>query len=101
MRQVADWTREAEAQGHRQEERGGAKVYAITSISWIAKKGAEIKPGLLRRVLHPLAEPGAAGQVLLPGQPVLRTTGRKQQAQKAEAECAGTGRPTRSSRRPA
>ena len=32
---------------------------------------------VLRRVLHPVPEPGAAGQVLLPGQPVLPGHGRE------------------------
>ena len=71
VKQQGDWSVRLKRRDTGKKNEEGEPVYAITSISWIAKKGVGDQAGLLRRVLHPVPEPGAAGQVLLPDQPVL------------------------------
>jgi hypothetical protein len=66
VRQVADWNVRLTRKDTGKKDEEGNPVYAITAISWTAKKGAEIKPHFFGDFYIRIQNPVAPQQLCFP-----------------------------------
>jgi len=78
VRQDSDWRVKLRRRDTGKTEEG-AKVYAITKITWTAKKGATIEPGFFGDFFLRWQNPVAAGQYCFRVNQYYKTTGKRRQ----------------------
>ena len=85
VRQTYDWKARLTRKDTGKKDDEGNPIYAITAVTWTAKKGAEIDPGFFGDFYFRFAEPGGRVAAVLPDPPVLRGGG-EGEAEQARAQ---------------
>jgi periplasmic copper chaperone A len=98
VKQQGDWSVRLKRRDTGKKNEEGEPVYAITSISWIAKKGSEIKPGFFGEFFIRFQNPVQPGRFCFPTNQYYRPKGfdklSKRQKRSAKPELvAWTGPP--------
>ena len=98
VKQQGDWSVRLKRRDTGKKNEEGEPVYAITSISWIAKKGSEIKPGFFGEFFIRFQNPVQPGKFCFPINQYYRAKGfsklSKRQQRSAKPELvAWTGPP--------
>ena len=75
VKQVADWSVRLKRRDTGKKNEDGDPLYAITSISWIAKKGSEIRPGFFGEFFVRWQNPVQAGKFCFPINQYYRAKG--------------------------
>ncbi len=90
VKQQSDWSTRLKRRDTGKKNDEGEAVYAITSISWIAKKGSDIRPGFFGEFFIRFQNPVQAGKLCFPVNQYYRVKGfnslskRKQRRAKPE-----------------
>ena len=75
VKQQGDWSVRLKRRDTGKKNDEGEPVYAITSISWIAKKGSEIKPGFFGEFFIRFQNPVQPGKFCFPVNQYYRAKG--------------------------
>jgi uncharacterized protein YcnI len=75
VKQQADWSTRLRRRDTGKKNEDGDPLYAITSISWIAKKGSEIKPGFFGEFFIRFQNPVQPGRFCFPTNQYYRPKG--------------------------
>ena len=75
VKQVDDWSVRLKRRDTGKKNEEGGAVYAITSVSWIAKKGSEIKPGFFGEFFIRWQNPVQPGKFCFPTNQYYRPVG--------------------------
>jgi uncharacterized protein YcnI len=75
VKQADDWTVHLKRRDTGKKNEEGGIVYAITSISWVAKKGSEIKPGFFGEFFVRWQNPVQPGKFCFPTNQYYRPLG--------------------------
>ena len=96
VKQAGDWSVRLRRRDTGKKNEDGDPLYAITSISWIAKKGSEIKPGFFGEFFVRLQNPVQPGKFCFPINQYYRAKGfdklsKRRSAARSPSWCAWTG----------
>lgn len=75
VKQQADWSTRLRRRDTGKKNEDGDPLYAITSISWVAKKGSDIKPGFFGEFFIRFQNPVQAGKFCFPINQYYRAKG--------------------------
>ena len=75
VKQQRDWSVQLRRRDTGKKNEDGDPLYAITSISWVAKKGSEIKPGFFGEFFIRFQNPVQPGKFCFPVNQYYRAKG--------------------------
>jgi uncharacterized protein YcnI len=84
VKQQADWSTRLRRRDTGKKNEDGDPLYAITSISWVAKKGSEIKPGFFGEFFIRFQNPVQPGKFCFPTNQYYRAKGYNKLSKRAK-----------------
>ncbi len=84
VKQAADWSVHLKRRDTGKKNEDGDPVYAITSISWVAKKGSEIRPGFFGEFFVRFQNPVQPGKFCFPVNQYYRAKGYAELSKRAK-----------------